>query len=274
MPNRAQRRAAERSLQMAAIAHQPEQQPTVVDARTLANRANSLLSTGPCTSEGKARVSMNAVKTGLTGRVVLLPTDDAIAYRRHLDRHFSEFAPVTDKEKTLVQFIADTEWRLLRIAPLEAGIQALGRETCAAQVENEPDPDLREAKLQALIFLTYRKDLSNIALQERRLRNQFKSDVAELQALQKERMEKEKELAGARQKEVARANKVLEHAQIHKIEAVNLADFGFDFSVSELRAYNEKNLPYWRLSNGRNLDFDVFITAYRAPKEAQFAQAA
>src|SRR5579863_5462974 len=46
---------------------------------TLANRQNSLLSTGPKTPEGKAASSRNALKTGLTGRTVLLPGDDAEA---------------------------------------------------------------------------------------------------------------------------------------------------------------------------------------------------
>jgi hypothetical protein len=282
MPNRAQRRAAERhALQLtaqasqvitpsAAASHTGSEQPTP-SVRTLANRANSQRSTGPRTTEGKTKVSMNAVKTGLTGRLVVLPTDDAVAYQQHLDRHFSEFAPATDREKTLVQFIADTEWRLLRIAPLEAGVQALGRATCAEFVESESDPALREAKLEALVFITYQKDLHNIALQERRLRNQYKSDVVELQILQKQRLEKEQELLGARQKEVARANNVLEQARIYKTD-LNLADFGFDFSVSELHAYNEKNLPYRRLSNGRNLDFDEFLSSYRLPREV--AQAA
>ena len=46
------------------------------DAQVTANRANSLLSTGPKTEAGKARSATNALKTGLTGRTVLLPGDD------------------------------------------------------------------------------------------------------------------------------------------------------------------------------------------------------
>ena len=56
---------------------------------------------------------MNAVKTGLTGRTVLLPTDDALIYQQHLDRHFSELSPATDRERALAQIVADAEWRLL-----------------------------------------------------------------------------------------------------------------------------------------------------------------
>ncbi len=48
----------------------------------------------------------------------------------------------------------------------------------------------REALILGKIFMTYRKDLTNLALQERRLSNQRKADIAELRELQKERLEK------------------------------------------------------------------------------------
>ncbi len=65
----------------------------ISDARLAANRANAQLSTGPNTAEGKAKSSLNAVKTGLTGRTVVLPTDDAQAYSQHVARHFARLAP-------------------------------------------------------------------------------------------------------------------------------------------------------------------------------------
>jgi hypothetical protein len=71
-----------------------------------ANRANALHSTGPVTDEGKAKSSMNAVKTGLT---VLLSSDDAVNYQQQLDRHFSELSPATDRERSLVQIVAGAE---------------------------------------------------------------------------------------------------------------------------------------------------------------------
>jgi hypothetical protein len=45
-----------------------------------ANQKNAQLSTGPTSTEGRAKSSLNAVKTGLTGRTVLLPGGDAAAY--------------------------------------------------------------------------------------------------------------------------------------------------------------------------------------------------
>jgi hypothetical protein len=276
MPNRAQRRAAERLAQklaakaskgMSATASiggsdQPEPDnfhfQDLIDeinqkseARRNANRANAQHSTGPRTEEGKARSSMNAVKTGLTGRTVLLPTDDIHAYYDHLDRHFADFAPMTDKEKVLVQTIADTEWRLLRIAPLEAGIYAVGRRKLADLYPEEKDPHTRQAFIDAEVFMTYRRDLSNLALQERRLRNHLEKDVAQLEALQKARLDK-------RRSQIAFATK--------QGPGFNPADCGFDFSSDELAYYLDRTSTQFRLTQTRP-DFDHVIALYRAAQK-------
>ncbi|MBV8810532.1 MAG: hypothetical protein JO033_17825, partial [Acidobacteriaceae bacterium] len=131
------------------------------DAQIKANRENAKLSTGARTESGKAKSSLNAVKTGLTGRTVLLPSDDAEAYQTHVDGFFDRWDPVGDEERNLVQSLADTEWRLLRIPALEMGIYALGRLEFAAEFPNE-DEAVRKHLIEAKIFLTYRKDLSNL----------------------------------------------------------------------------------------------------------------
>ena len=61
------------------------------EAQTLANQKNAQLSTGPTTPDGKNRSSHNAVKTGLTGQTVLLPSDDAAAYQAHIARLNGQF---------------------------------------------------------------------------------------------------------------------------------------------------------------------------------------
>ncbi len=163
--------------------------PSISEAQLGANRLNAQASTGPKTDAGRAVSSLNAVKTGLTGRIVLLPADDAAAYQNHLDRIYASHAPATDDEKQLVQLIADTEWRLLRIAPLEAGIYALGHRELADMFQDEKNPVTRQAMITAEVFRTHRKELNNLALQERRLRNQRQADINELKALQQKRLE-------------------------------------------------------------------------------------
>ena len=203
--------------------------------RLEANRANAQHSTGPTTPEGKAKSSMNAVKTGLTGQTVLLSTDDAVAYRQHLDRHFKQYAPANEEEHTLVQSIADTEWRLLRIAPLEAGLYAIGRRKLANQFEDEQNPANREALIQAEIFMTFRRDFSNLALQERRLRNQRAADIAQLKSLQNDRIDK-------RTQDLKRAEKLYKSAQSQGIP-FEPAFFGFVFSVQELEEHMSREQP-------------------------------
>jgi hypothetical protein len=279
MSPRAIRRATERqSLKLAAkpskvmLATVGSDEPNLLveinppsEARLLANRANSQFSTGPRTEAGKAKSSLNAVKTGLTGRTVLLPTDDASIYQHHLDRHFSQFSPATDQEQVLVQTIADTEWRLLRIVPLETGLYAIGRRKLADQFADEPDPTTREALIMAEVFTVYMKQLSNLALQERRLRNQRKADIAELQQLQQERAEKQHKAAQWRQQQVRRAGNMYNEANDRKRD-FDPAAHGFDFSVDELFAYrkacNDENRP-----TEAEPDFDTFIAARRAAQK-------
>src|SRR5579875_3190153 len=163
------------------------------DQQLQANRTNAQHSTGPTSSEGKAKVSHNALKTGLTGRTVLLPSDDVGAYQAHTERIFQQFAPEGDDEKRLAQSLADTLWRLDRIPALEAGIYAIGRRTLAHEFADESDETVRKALIEAQVFLTYRRDLNNLSIQETRLRRQYERDEAELKRLVAER-------AAARQK--------------------------------------------------------------------------
>ncbi len=155
-------------------------------AQTKANRENAQLSTGPKTEEGKAKSSLNAVKTGLTGRTVLLPGDDISAYQQHVTSLEARYQPATDAEKLLVQSIADGEWRAARIPTLETGIYALGRLEFAAQFEQE-DPAVRPGLLDAKTFLAYQRQLNNLTLQENRLRRQREKDITELKQLQADR---------------------------------------------------------------------------------------
>lgn len=154
--------------------------------RAAANRENAQLSTGPVSPEGKAIASMNALKTGLTGRTVLLPDDDAAAYQTHVRRFFDEHQPSGDRETELVQSLADARWRLNRIPSLETGIYALGR-IQFAELFSTYEPSARAALIQAHTYLTFQKQLNNLALQENRLRRHFEKDLAELRNLQAHR---------------------------------------------------------------------------------------
>jgi len=204
MTPRSIRRAAERKARKAALkaarksgiqnivpAHQnveteygsvsdPNPPASIAEARLRANRANAQLSTGPRTDAGKHIASQNALKTALTGRTVLLPTDDRERYRQHLSHYFELWRPVGEHEYALVQSLADTWWRLLRIPQLEAALYAKGRTEFL-------DIDPHQVELET--YLKYEKQFRNLALQERRLSSYATKLRAELEETQRRREE-------------------------------------------------------------------------------------
>ncbi len=194
MTARSIRRAAERkarkTAEKEARSKPPAEAKQTSDSRLAANRANAQLSTGPRSIEGKAVSSLNAVKTGLTGRTVLLPSDDAEAYQQHLVAYESEFHPIGLRERELVQSLADIQWRLQRIPGLEMAIYARGRDEFA-ETFGELDAAVRSARIDLETFLQYQKPLRNLQLQEGRLQRQREKDMAELRELQQERRETE-----------------------------------------------------------------------------------
>jgi hypothetical protein len=184
---RAQERKLRKAAEKAARLTQSQSVETPSEARLAANQANAHLSTGPRTEEGKAISSLNAVKTGLTGRTVLLPSDDAEAYRRHVTAYESEYRPVGLRETELVQSLADTQWRLQRIPGLEIAIYARGRQEFADSYSEYDDVALRTSLIDLDVHLKYEKQLRNLQLQESRLQRRYEKEMAELRRLQQER---------------------------------------------------------------------------------------
>lgn len=170
--------------------------------RLLANIQNARLSTGPRTPEGKAASSHNALKSGLTGKTVLLPNEDAALYQQHVDGFCGELKPVGDREIALVQSIADSKWRLARIPSLEFGIYALGRIEFAEEFAHHSSAEA-VALIEAKTFIAYQRQLNNLSIQESRLRRQCEKDTAELVRLQQLRAEAARQSAATPRKPAA-----------------------------------------------------------------------
>ncbi len=197
-------------------------------ARVAANQANSQLSTGPKTAEGKSKASRNAVTTALTGRTVLLAKDDRALYERHLRAYHHKFEPLTDDERVLVQAIADSDWRLSRIPQLILALEAKAREELAEDYQHLA-PAARRLRIELEGVLKYEKQLRNLHLQESRLHRRREKDVAELRIVQRERDVR-------RAQELSVAAKLYVAAQ-HDNEPFDPADHGFDFSLDDVKCY-------------------------------------
>ncbi len=197
-------------------------------AQVSANQKNAQLSTGPTSQAGKAKSSLNAVKSGLTGRTVLLSGDDASRYEAHVAQFVERYGPVGDDERKLVQSLADTEWRLLRIPSLEMGIYAVGRLEFASSFANE-DEAVRKHLIEAQVFLAYQRQLNNLSIQESRLCRQRDKDTAALRELQDNR----KRQAKARLDNAGR--QYIRSLQEKPNQAFDPAAFGFEFSLAQIK---------------------------------------
>ena len=226
----------------AAAAPEPPAVTYVSEAKRLANIANAQLSSGPTSLDGKAKSSLNAVKTALTGRTVLLHTDDVAAYQLHVADYEKELRPVGQRECDLVQSIADSAWRLQRVPALEMAIYAQGRVQFANQF-NDHESALRPSLIELHTSLIYEKQLRNLQIQESRLHRRREKDLAELRQAQSERRNRDTnnlETASRLLTQAKRANKAFDS----KEEAAFLTDLktkiggGFEFSLSDIQAYS------------------------------------
>src|SRR6202034_2875312 len=100
-----------------------------------ANRRNAQQSTGPRSEAGKKISSLNALRHGLTARVVVLPSEDLAAYGKFSEEFLASLAPETFPERRCAQTIIDTQWRLNRVRSLEEGMLALGHQSPAGQLD-------------------------------------------------------------------------------------------------------------------------------------------
>jgi hypothetical protein len=133
-----------------------------------ANRRNAQQSTGPRTEAGKKTSSLNALRHGLTSRVVVLPSEDLAAYNRFSDEYLASLAPDTFPERQCAQTIIDTQWRLNRVRSLEDGMLALGH--FGKECEIDPGhPQIHAALTQAAVFRHHSQAFVNLSMHEQRL---------------------------------------------------------------------------------------------------------
>src|SRR5437899_6770682 len=101
----------------------PQPKPPVSEKQLAANRANATRSTGPRTSEGKARSAQNARSHGFTAStfaVVRLEDLDEIA--RLTADLAAVYQPVNSQELFALERMALAQQDILRAARLEAGL--------------------------------------------------------------------------------------------------------------------------------------------------------
>jgi len=209
----------------------------ISDARLNANRENAKKSTGPTSSEGKAKSSLNAVKCNLTGNSLLFATEaEAARYAAHVASYEKMYSPVGPEESALTQSITDIRFRLNRIPGLEQAIIALG-----SQQLIEENPALAEPQAESALILEVRrqheKELRNLALQENRLTRRRERETVELERIQTARKQKEEAERKEKEEEALREAAKVVFLGRHLNQNFLVPGLGFVFSRRRLDGY-------------------------------------
>jgi hypothetical protein len=94
----------------------------VTEEKLNANKSNAQFSTGPRTSEGKARVAANSVTLGLFASRDLIRPEERAEYDELRAALEAELRPASAMERTHAMEILHASWRLRRCALVEAGL--------------------------------------------------------------------------------------------------------------------------------------------------------
>jgi enoyl-CoA hydratase/carnithine racemase len=143
------------------------------------------------TQEGKARSAMNALRHGLTARVVVLPTEDMDAYQAFAKEIVDSLDPQTPVERQFAQTVADNQWRINRIRSIEDGMLGMGHFEAAGNFDC-PSSEIHAAMTAARAFRDGSKAFVNLSIYEQRLHRSMKEALRQLKELQTERCEKNK----------------------------------------------------------------------------------
>src|SRR5438270_6056962 len=207
------------------------------------NRENATHSTGPATPQGKRRASLNALRHGLTGQTIVLPSDDLAAYQESCRQFHAELKPAGLLESKAVQTIADTHWRLDRIRAMENNLFALGFHEQSSHVSVN-DAAVHCALAQAKAVESNADVLVRLSLYEQRLNRTLMQARADLKQLQQERRQSEEQALETAQK-IGKLKQALK-------ESWQPEDDGFEFSIQQLSTFAHRS----QLTKQANL-FDV-----------------
>ena len=107
------------------------------------NAENAKKSTGPRSEAGKARSRSNALKHGMTARVVMLPDENPEAFRARMNGWADELRPRTGLQCFLLERVVYSSWQLDRATRANSAHLSYKAETCVQdereRVEAEAD---------------------------------------------------------------------------------------------------------------------------------------
>jgi len=226
-----------------------------------ANHLNAEKSHGPTSPQGRARSSMNALRHGLTARVVVLPSEDMAAYQAFSKEIVDSLDAQTPVERQFAQTIADNQWRINRIRSIEDGMLGMGHFEAAGDFDTDHS-EIHSAMTAARAFRDDSKAFVNLSIYEQRLHRSMKEALRQLKELQAERRER-------RKTEMDDAIRLLKTQQMKGLP-FDLKEFGFVYASAEITSESARRdrLHDSKLAEEAHFnltDYVAFCEAHTAP---------
>jgi hypothetical protein len=150
-------------------------------------------STGPRTEQGKHRSSQNAIRHGLSGRIVVLPTEDISLYLEHSKKINTALNPQTPIEEELAQTVADGYWRMKHLRTVEEGMFAWTHYEAEGNFD-AANENTHSAFTAAAAFRAHSQAFVNLSIYEQRIQRGIDKAMKQLQELQAERKARREEV--------------------------------------------------------------------------------
>ena len=104
-----------------------------------ANRRNAAKSTGPRSPEGKARSSMNALKSGVDAEAEIIPGENPAALAELTNQYLRRWRPTTPEQRCYVDTLIRNDWVLSRLARAESDLWQYGMLSPYQSDKNHPE---------------------------------------------------------------------------------------------------------------------------------------
>jgi hypothetical protein len=138
-----------------------------------ANRVNATKSTGPRSTQGKARSSMNALRSGIDAESQIIRGEKVANLEALAADYYTRFHPTTPEQRMLVDTLIDAEWLLRRFRKVEA--QLWEKEALSAYKPNQ----------DVILAQAYWSGVDRFARLQRRIDTAHKNYRIALQELQR-----------------------------------------------------------------------------------------
>jgi len=171
--------------------------PMTTQHQTNANRRNAQRSSGPNTPHGKAAVSQNALKHGLTTRRDVISSESQADFDLYRRQFLNELIPQGPTESMLAERVVTLSWRLKRVDNIRnQTIDALNSADTSSPLakltqsllfKSQPDHSTPDAQLalgrMAVKDFANARVLDRLLMYERRIEHSLYKTILELQRL-------------------------------------------------------------------------------------------